>query len=94
MDFKTIVRKFYYIGFHIDYGHWVFSNIGTRMSIYGELSLGWLQSDNGDDDDMMPCFDICAFGIQFCPEKHVGIYFELPHFGARPFFQTGLTIGL
>lgn len=91
---ETDSMNFYYIGFHADYGHWVFSEIGTRLSIYGEISLGWIQSESDDSTDRAPFFDVCPIGIQFCPEKHVGIYFEFPHFGARPFFQTGISIGL
>lgn len=91
---ETISMNFYYTGFHVDYGHWVFSEIGTRISIYGEVSLGWIHYADDDSTDNTPFFDICPFGIQFCPEKHIGIYLEMPHFGARPFFQTGVSIGL
>lgn len=91
---ETLSMNFAYIGFHGDYGHWVFSEIGTRISIYGEVSLGWIISDNGDDKKYAFNFDICPFGIQFCPEKHIGLYLEIPHLGARPFFQTGVSIGL
>ncbi len=86
--------NFYYLGFHGDYGHWVLSDIGTRLSIYGEIALGWLSSDDGDEQDYSFCFDICPFGLQFCPQKNIGIYFEFPHLGARPFFQMGITLGL
>lgn len=86
--------NFYYIGFHADYGHWVFTSGGMRLSIYGEISLGWLNYKDSSDSSMRGCFDFCPFGIQFCPEKHVGIYLEIPHIGGRPFFQTGLSLGL
>lgn len=91
---ETVSMNFYYAGFHVDYGHWVFSDIGTRMSIYGEVSFGWLQYHDDDDNKNSVCFDFCPFGLQFCPEKNIGIYFEFPHLGARPFFQTGVSIGL
>jgi|GEM_PF-6208630 len=90
---ETLSMNFAYIGFHGDYGHWVFNEIGMRLSLYGEVSIGWLMSDDGQDTNNSFSFDFCPLGIQFCPEKHVGIYFEFPHFGARPFFQTGLSIG-
>ena len=91
---ETMSMNFYYLGAHFDYGHWVFSEIGTRLSIYGELSIGWMEYKDDDDSDLSFCFDVCPFGIQFCPEKHIGLYIELPHIGARPFFQTGISIGL
>lgn len=92
---EEINMNYYYVGAHFDYGHWVFNDLGTRLSIYGELSMGWMNySVDNDDPSHTFCFDVCPFGIQFCPEKHVGIYFEFPHFGARPFFQTGVSIGL
>ena len=90
---ETVSMNFYYVGFHGDYGHWVLSSIGTRISIYGELSVGWIHYMDSDGSDDAPFFDICPIGIQFCPEKHIGIYFEMPHLGARPFFQLGLSIG-
>lgn len=90
---ETISMNFYYIGGHVDYGHFVFSEIGTRLSLYGEACIGWLKYIDDEDDKLSFCFDVCPFGIQFCPEKHIGIYFEIPHFGARPFFQTGVSIG-
>lgn len=91
---EELSMNYYYVGFHVDYGHWVMSSIGTRISIYGELSAGWLAYDDYDDSDRAFCFDVCPIGIQFCPEKHIGIYFEFPHLGARPFVQTGVSIGL
>ena len=90
---ETIKMNYYYIGAHADYGHWVFNDIGTRLSIYGEISVGWLNYVDSEDSDMTFCLDICPFGIQFCPEKHIGIFFEIPHFGGRPFFETGVSIG-
>lgn len=86
--------NFFYTGAHFDYGHWVTSKIGTRISIYGEISLGVIGSDNSSSSDLAFWFDICPIGVQFCPEKHIGIYFEMPHIGARPFLQTGISIGL
>lgn len=86
--------NFYYFGFHGDYGHWVFNSIGTRLSLYGELSVGWLASVDSSGTDYAFCFDICPFGIQFCPQKNIGIYMEFPHLGARPFFQVGVSLGL
>lgn len=90
---ETYAMNFYYVGLHFDYGHWVFSNIGTRLAIYGELCFGWLHSDDGIEEELRPCFDVCPFGLMFCPEKNIGIYFECPHIGARPFFQAGVSIG-
>ena len=90
---ETLSMNYAYLGFHGDYGHWVFNDIGARLSLYGEICLGWLFSDDGRDSDKAFCFDFCPFGIQFCPEKHIGIYFEIPHLGARPFFETGISIG-
>ncbi|WP_407427779.1 hypothetical protein [Treponema sp.] len=91
---NTHDMNYFYGGVHIDYGHWVLSSIGTRISIYGEYTMGWIASDFNGDKEKTFCFDICPFGLQFCPEKHFGIYFEIPHFGGRPFFQTGVSIGL
>lgn len=91
---ETISMNFYYIGAHADYGHFVFSDIGTRISLYGEICIGWLNYVDDEDKKLNFCFDVCPFGIQFCPEKHIGIYFEIPHFGGRPFFQTGISLGL
>ena len=90
---EEMSMNFYYLGFHADYGHWVFSDIGTRLSIYGEVSVGVLRYDGGDTPDGVLMFDICPIAIQFCPIKNLGIYFELPHFGARPFFQLGVSLG-
>ncbi|MBQ8013386.1 MAG: hypothetical protein IJ257_03175 [Treponema sp.] len=91
---EDIYMNFYYVGLHVDYGHWVFSDIGTRLSIYGEFAVGSLTYDDSGDSEAVFGFDICPIGIQFCPEKHIGIYIEFPHLGSRPFFQTGLSIGL
>ena len=91
---ETLSMNYYYIGAHFDYGHWVFSDIGTRMSIYGEFAFGTIHYSDDEDSKNSVCFDFCPFGIQFCPEKHIGIYFELPHLGARPFFQMGVSLGL
>ena len=90
---ETFSMNFYYIGFYGEYGHWVFSDIGTSLALYGEVSVGWMHYIDDSDKDYSFAFDACPFGIQFCPEKNIGIYFEIPHFGARPFFQTGLSIG-
>ena len=90
---ETFSMNFYYIGFHGEYGHWVFSDIGTSLSLYGEISIGWMHYIDDKDKDYSFAFDACPFGIQFCPEKNIGIYLEIPHFGARPFLQTGLSIG-
>lgn len=30
---EDIYMNFYYVGLHVDYGHWVFSDIGTGLSI-------------------------------------------------------------
>ena len=91
---ETLSMNYYYGALHLDYGHWVFSSIGTRLSIYGEFSFGVLHYNDGDDIETTPCFGLCPFGIQFCPEKHIGFYFEWPHLGARPFLQVGVSIGL
>ncbi|WP_294427994.1 hypothetical protein [uncultured Treponema sp.] len=93
-DSNTYSMNFYYVGFHGEYCHLVFNDIGTRLSLYGEISVGAMEFDDEDSKDYHFAFDLCPFGIQFCPEKNIGIYFEIPHFGARPFFQTGISIGL
>ncbi|MCR4821514.1 MAG: hypothetical protein K5873_01415 [Treponema sp.] len=92
--YDDIFMNFYYAGLHVDYGHWVFSGIGTSLSIYGEFVMGTLGHTGGGNSQYIFSFDFCPFGIQFCPEKHIGIYFEMPHLGSRPFFQTGVSIGL
>lgn len=94
LDDDTVSYNFYYVGFHADYGHWVMSDIGTRISIYGELAVGWLVREDDYDTEHTPWLDICPLGVQFCPEKHVGIYLEFPHFGARPFVQVGVSLGI
>lgn len=91
---ETTIMDYYYGGLHIDYCHFVFSGIGTRISVYGELTVGWIISWNDDENEKAFFADVCPFGIQFCPEKHIGIYFEIPHIGARPVIQTGVSIGL
>ena len=91
---ETLWMNYYYVGFHADYAHWVLLDIGTRLSVYGELSIGLLRYSNDDESKNAFGFDVCPFGIQFCIEKHVGFYFEFPHIGARPFLQTGISIGL
>lgn len=90
---ETFSMNFYYLGFHGDYGHWVFSDIGTRLSLYGEVALGWIASVDSSGTDYAFCFDVCPLGIQFCPQKNIGLYMEFPHLGARPFLQMGVSVG-
>ena len=90
----TLFMNFYYIGFHADYGHWLISRYGGRISLYGEVSIGWMHYKDAEDTQNSFCFDVCPFGIQFCPQKNIGLYLEIPHIGARPFLQVGVTLGL
>ena len=91
---KYYSMNFAYGGIHGEYMHHVFNNSGTHISLDGEFVIGWLLSDDAGDSKNLFCIDICPFGIQFCPEKHIGLYIEVPHLGARPVLQTGLSIGL
>ena len=93
LEDDTVSFNFYYVGFHVDYGHWTLSDIGTSIAIYGELAGGWIVREDDYGSEKTPWFDLCPIGVQLCIEKHVGIYFELPHLGARPFLQTGVSIG-
>lgn len=90
---ESLSMNFYYTGFHADYGHFVFNEIGTRISLYGEIAIGWMRYADDYDSKNNFGFDFCPFGVQICLEKHFGLYFEMPHLGSRPFMQMGISLG-